>query len=224
MARNAFHSLRIVLQAPRGTKYTLHIGQNPENGLKLQLFRELPNPGSRIRDRLEPVKLPLSGEGSGTESFWLDVWVPAQALAQRVRLEAQLQDGDGWVIYPMEARVLTAIVPRARPPAGPLPAPEESSAAAAQHVMRQYICGDSGTSKPAPRSVRSFIQRNALQDAALARWLQLRWGKEKLGAAMAAAAGSPESGEWCSNPPASSPFGPEWYLKVRDFLYREASR
>jgi hypothetical protein len=224
MARNAFHSLRIVLHVERGKKYALHIGQNPENGLKFQLYRELAQPGSAIRDRIEPVSHPVTGTGVGAESYWLDVWVPPQAVVERVRIEAQLHDGDGWTVYPMEARVLAAILPTVRPRRPPLPPAEMSSDAVARQVLQQYICGETAHSPPPPRSVLSLIQRNALQDVALARWLQLRWGKEKLSAAIVAAAGGGEIGAWCAKPPASSPYGPEWYLKVRDFLYREASR
>jgi hypothetical protein len=224
-ARNAWHSMRLVLRPVKGKWYTLWVTQNPP-GLNVKLYRELPAaPNSPVHDRLEQVRTPVQGQGTGeAETIWLDVFVPAFAEVKRIRLEAQFHDGDQWFTYPMEVRILAAIVPRFQPAGGPIAAWAKPSDATARQTLREYMCGD----KPMPGGPRgmgrALTRRNVQQDIALAQALEAKWGKQKLQDSIAQAAGAGSAAAWCSAPPAASPYGPEWYLKVRDLLYREASR
>lgn len=226
VVRNSFYSLRIAVQMPEGKPYTLYLSQNPEDTFQLRLYRELTAaPGSAIRDRLEPVALPVQGVGGSTDSYWLDVWVPAMAPVRRIRLEAQLFDGEGWFISPMEVRVLAAIVMRPHTQIGAVAPLTQSADATARQLLRNYLCGETAASRVEATKgygIRQMIRRNALQDLALARSLESSWGKEKLAQALAQAAGGADVASWCSQAPASA-HNPEWYLRVRDFLYREAS-
>src|SRR5262249_48336530 len=132
LPRNGFTTLRIVIKVPKGKHYALLAAQNPDNATEMKVYRELPATAeTRVRDRLELVKSPSGGDGNGlTESSLLDLFVPEKAPVRRVRIEAQLNDGSGWFIYPMEVRVIAAIVPHHRvthatppPPTVPSDAP-----------------------------------------------------------------------------------------------------
>jgi hypothetical protein len=142
---------------------------------------------------LEPIELPYLSEG--TKVFWLDVWTAAEAPVRRVKLEPELYLHDDWVIYPMEARVVDAQVPDARVEATGNPA----------SAMRAYLCGSTMTDSMAVESVSipTLRLRNARQDLALAATAP----KENLKAIQGdcAAPASPD---------------PEWYLKIRDYLFR----
>ncbi|MBI3680881.1 MAG: hypothetical protein HY235_10850 [Acidobacteria bacterium] len=223
-ARNAFHSLRVAIHVSAGKVYQLNLAQNPEDAVEMKLYRELPAAqGSPIRDRLVPVKLPVTGKGPVHDSFWLDLWATALAPVRRVRVEVQLHDGEGWFIYPMEARILSAIVPQHKPANVALPSYKEPAAAAARQALREFVCNETPPSGPAGLTIRHLLRRNALQDLALARALQVTWGREKLIAALVQAAGGSDPAAWCNEKTQPSTAGSEWYLKVRDFLYREAS-
>jgi hypothetical protein len=151
IARNAFTSFQMVVQVPKGTPYRLHISQNPDNAVRLTVFRE-------IGDRLEPVVLPYSSET--TQVFWMDVWTERNAPVRRIKIEPQLRVNDDWVEYPIEARVMEATVPDG-------PWPEGSAAAAA--VMRGYVCGTAVNPAPVTRiTIARLRYRNVQQDLALA--------------------------------------------------------
>src|ERR1700731_5400507 len=55
VARNAFSSFQIAIQVPRGTKFLVYMGQNPDDAAKVMLYR-------RRVEKLEPIELPYSGE------------------------------------------------------------------------------------------------------------------------------------------------------------------
>lgn len=217
--RNGFHSLRAVIRAAKGKWYTLHVSQNPEESLQVTIYREK-------GDSLELLKQPVQAQGTGAaESFWLDVFVPPLAAVRRVRLEVQLNDGSGWVIYPMEVRLLAAIVPRHNPLGAALPPPSDPADATVRQALREYLCKEKPAAGSAPGSMRELMRRNARQDIALARALEAKSAdKEKLLLSIVQAAGGDSVTGWCGAAPAVSPFGTEWYLRVRDFIYREASR
>lgn len=224
MIRNAYHTLRVVIDPPKDKWYTLHISQNPDDAVSITFYRELPvSPGSPYLDKLEKVKLPVQGKGAGPESFLLDVWVPGLSPARRIRLEAQLNDGEGWIIAPMEVRILAGIAPQLKAISAPLPPVDQPSDVTARRALREYVCDVKPQGTPARLNGRELIRRNALQDVAIARALQLNWGREKLQAAIVQAAGGTDVASWCAGTQQSSPYGPEWYLRVRDFLYREVS-
>jgi len=150
IVRNGFTSFQVVIQAPKGTPFTLHVGQNPADAVKVTLYR-------RAGDRLEPVDLPYQGDS--TQVLWMDLWTDRGAPVRRVKIEPQLFiDGD-WVIYPMEARVVVATVPDDAPvPKGPSTPLE---------AMRNFLCGDKPAGGPASDSIGPHF-RNASQDLALA--------------------------------------------------------
>jgi hypothetical protein len=124
LVRNGFTSFQVVVQAPADKQWWLFVGQNPENALKLTVYRE-------AGDALEPVELPR--QSRGTEILWMDVWTAAMTLVQRVKIEPELHfsdaNNDNWIIYPIEARVVEARVPDAGPQVGlcPLVAPAAAS-------------------------------------------------------------------------------------------------
>jgi len=185
IARNAFSSFQVVVDVPRGTPYQLYIAQNPENAVEVTLYRE-------NGEKLERVEQPVSG--TGTQVFWMDLWTARDAPVQRIKVEPQLHVNNDWVIYPMEARVVSAIVPDTG---------RFSAALPAQMVMRNYLCN-----RPDPsitnnaQSVDTSRDRNARQDVKLAAPV-----KDELLKLFGScdAAPSPD---------------PEWYLRIRDYLLR----
>lgn len=224
LMRNTYHSMRILVEPPPNKWYTLQIQQNPE-ALGITVYRELPaSPESPIRDVLQKVKLPVQGKSAEIETYWLDLYIPPNALVRRVRVEAQLHDGTRWYIYPMEVRVLRGIAPQIKRTGMNLPPVDASTDTAARATLREYVCEDKPKLAPGVVNVRGLIRRNAQQDVAIARALQLQWGRAKLTEAIVQAAGGDTVDNWCTQPPSASPYGPEWYLRVRDFLYRESSR
>jgi hypothetical protein len=121
VARNAFSSFQIAIQVPKGTKFLVYVGQNPDDSAKVTLYR-------RRADKLEPVELPYSGESS--QVLWMDLWVDANAPVHRVKIEPQVGIGGDWVIYPMEVRVSEAVVPRVTVESTKTPL----------EIMRLYLC------------------------------------------------------------------------------------
>lgn len=189
VARNAYSSFQIAIQVPKGTKFLVYIGQNPEDAAKVTLYR-------RRAGKLEPVELPYSGESS--QVLWMDLWVEANAAVRRVKIEPQVGiDGD-WITYPMEVRVMEPVVPNRS-------GPEEGVASAFQ-VMQVYLCG--GKIRPIAGRVpigAELVFRNAQQDVALAAAGSMPL-RDEMKKAMSG----------CSaNPPAD----PEFYLRLRDFLF-----
>lgn len=184
LARNAFTSFQIVVQVKTGTPYWLYVGENPEDAVKVTLYR-------RTGDRLEPLTSPYHGEA--TEVFRLDLWVDRNAAVRRVKVEPQLDVNDDWLQYPMEARVMDATVPD-----GPWPEGAASPAA----LMKSFLCGS-----PVPaadgESEAHLRFRNAQQDVALAAHAPKADLLRLIGG--------------CS---AAPPDDPEWYLRIRDYLYR----
>jgi hypothetical protein len=181
IARNAFSSFQVVVDVPRGTPYQLYIAQNPENAVEVTLYRE-------NGEKLERVEQPVSG--NGTQVFWMDLWTARDAPVQRIKVEPQLHVNNDWVIYPMEARVVSATVPDAHKP---------DSLDVPIATVRDFICGT--------RRYYSYgydlALRNAEQDVRLAATAP----KEELQKVFGA----------CDAPPSSDS---EWYLRIRDYLLR----
>lgn len=119
--------------------------------------------------------------------YWLDVWVPEKTAVGRTRMEAVLKSGDRWLVYPMEVRVTPAMVPKIGPLSGRL----GSVTARADAFVRS-----GGPEHADPASIRHMIRRNAAQDEALARVIEV------------------------TLPKAPRELGAEGYLKVRDYLLR----
>ena len=194
VARNAFSSFQLAIRVSPGTKFAVYIGQNPENAVKVTLYR-------RAALKLERVELPYVG--GGPQVLWMDLWVDAHAPVRRVKLEPQVSiDGD-WVTYPMEVRVMEPVVPDH-------PRPEHGFAGAFE-VMQAYLCGN----KIRPLGGRVPIGaelsfRNAQQDVALAAAGSIAL-REELKKVM---------GGCNAKPPAD----PEFYLRLRDYFFGPPSQ
>lgn len=195
VARNGFTSFQIVVKAPAATPWNLYVAQNPENAVRVSLYRENGN-------LLEPVTEPV--RGSGTQIFWMDLWPDKDAPVRRIKVEPQLYIDNDWVIYPMEVRIMSARIPDGVVTGG-------TRTLAPAEVMREFLCGapTAGGAKPAAGAdtgitIAALQFRNAQQDRALA----LQAPRAELQARF---------GACDAQPPADNP---EWYFRIRDFLYR----
>lgn len=144
IVRNGYSSFQVVVDVPKGTPYQLYVAQNPENSVVVTLYRE-------NGDKLEPVRQPAGGDT--TQIFWMDLWTARDAPVARIKVEPQLYVNNDWVIYPMEGRVMEAVVPDASGSAG---------------TVRSLVCG---AVEAIPADGNSAIRlrfRNAQQDRALA--------------------------------------------------------
>lgn len=223
VVRNAYATFHIVVQSPRAN-YFLFVGSNPEGVFQTTLYEEefVQRGQDWIPDTLKPLKPPYFGvlpnpdaaiAGQSARSYLLDVWVPADAPVGRTRLEVQMKAGE-WTVWPMELRVLPAIVPKGHPKsAKDLPAMELRADESAMDPLLEYV-GRHGegpakvatvSGVAAPRNLREVIRRNAEQDMALARTLDAKTLVPALRQKLAAAGAG------------------EWYLTVRDLIYRLAS-
>jgi hypothetical protein len=152
IVRNGFTSFQVAIQVPKGTAFTLHVGQNPAEAVKVTLYRE-------AGERLERVELPYQSDS--TQVVWMDVWADREAPVRRIKVEPQLFINDDWVVYPMETRVVAATVPEGPRDGSPLT------------WMQQRFCGlivDVGPDRrgPSPVTVARLGSRNAQQDVLLA--------------------------------------------------------
>jgi hypothetical protein len=223
-ARNGFASYMLTANIPAGIEYSLEIGQNPEDTARVVLYRQhyLPN---GVPDQLEKVALPVNGKTTKEENltFWLDLWIGNDAPVRRFKIEAQLWVGDRWVLYPMEARIVEARVPPFQPKFWGMPAPEARADAAMISPWRDHLCRPLKSEfQPKDTTIRLLQQRNIQQDVALAKKL----GRDGVIKAFVYAGIPPETAlpdAWCAAPPDQwrTPLSTEWYLKLRDHLYRQ---
>jgi hypothetical protein len=190
VARNAFSSFQLAIQVPRGVKFLIYIGQNPDNAARVTLYR-------RDGGKLVPVVVPY--EGVSSEVLWMDLWVDANAPVRRVKIEPQVEVGGEWLTYPMEVRVAEA--------SPVLEAPAGQALAEPWDLMRAFLCGGEARSLSGATPLGAeFRFRNARQDVALARASSTGL-RDELKKAMGG----------CS---ASAPADPEFYLHLRDLLLR----
>jgi hypothetical protein len=191
-----------------------------------EMFLETPN--GWIPDGLQRVAIPYRGfpadfrlPGQRVVTFWLDMWVDRKAEVDRIKVEPQLftEALDDWVVYPMEVRVQSPVVPDMKTTYATVPAAvTDSSDAVVRAPLRAAVCGTkpepSHATAPVPLTARDLMRRNVLQHLALLR------DNDKLRALLAKTTGVPDA-KWCAVP--STPaMGPEWYLRFRDAIYREA--
>ncbi|MDQ6664464.1 MAG: hypothetical protein M3Z23_08730 [Acidobacteriota bacterium] len=236
VARNAYTSFQIAVTAPPNTNYFLYVVTNPGDLFRIALYKEqFVHSGDRwIPDTLEPTQLPCFGvmpdaelgvADQTTRLYLLDVWVPRETLVRRVRLEILLKTG-GWIVAPMEVRVVAATVPD---PAqigniaytgGPLPPVEARSDTAAWGPIADYLAGIPDTRGNGPLALRSVVRRNAEQDMALARAIEAARYPRAAAIDILLQAGNEISAEWSKNPIFPDELGSEWYLKIRDLLFR----
>jgi hypothetical protein len=232
LARNAHATYHAAVTAPPGTPYSLYVGQNPADFLGVTMYKEIHvlRGAQWVPDQLEPVSFPYTGAfpdatkpipGQTTVTFLMDVWVPFDTEARRTRLELQLFAAGRWIIYPLEVRVLPAIVPTHEVSRAALTGIDEASDMTARAVLRDYVCGQAsaGASAAEPATVRRMILRNASQDIALARLLEKQPG-ERILPEILKIAGTGEAAKWCDAPVFPADLGPEWYLRLRDALNR----
>ncbi|HEU0121350.1 MAG TPA: hypothetical protein VFQ91_12550 [Bryobacteraceae bacterium] len=224
LARNGFASFLLTATIPANVDYSLEIGQNPENTARVVLYQQAYNPNG-IPDRLEKVSLPIQGKTSREEvlTYWLDLYVANDAPVRRFKIEAQLWVGDRWIIYPMEARIVAAQIPAFQHKFWGLPAPESRADAAMISPWRDHLCRPlKNEFQPKETTIRLLQQRNVQQDVALAKKLGRDIGIQ----AFVRGGILPELAvpdRWCASPVEAwrDDLGAEWYLRVRDHLYRQ---
>jgi len=230
LARNAHAAFHVALTVPAGEEFSLYMGQNPEDYLGLSMYKEtyLKRGEEWIPDGLEPVKLPYTGRlpeadrpilGQTTVTFLMDLWVPPEAEAMRTKVEPEVWVDGRWIIYPMEVRIVSATVPEHKESGVPLPAVDGPSDSAARAALRSYLCGETPGDYATRGSLRWILLRDALQDMALARSLESPPGARLL-PELLKLAGSGDDAKWCQAPVFPEDLGPEWYLRLRDTLYR----
>jgi hypothetical protein len=233
VARNGYASFHVVVIVPPQTPFVLHFGQNPEDVLKLTVYKErfvkvgqawIPDPLERVlppyESRARPPEQSIPGQTA--TAFWLDAWIPAEARVGRMRLEAQLNVGEHWVIAPMEVRIRPVRIPDHADTSEALPPVEAPADRAALGPLLAFLCGTAEPPGAASVSVRRLIRRNARQDMALARQLAERLGEHAVREGLLRAAGAAGAASWCSGPETPAERGAEWYLRVRDYLLRAA--
>lgn len=222
VVRNAFVSFHVAVTAPKRTMYFLAVQSNPADAFRWTIQEEkfIRQGDLWTGDTLEQVRPPYFGvipdpkaniPGQTTRVYLVDVWVPPTIPAGTVRFEVLLKTVH-WQVWPMEVRVLGATVPELKKTGRPVPLPSLDLPAdtAAWASLEAYMddSGDSGAGPP--MNVRAIIRRNAAQDMALAQQLPDRRVVVQ------------EVARVMKQPRQTA--GAEWYLKVRDFIYRAATR
>lgn len=228
--RNGSSPLRLVVEMDKPDYYYLDIGQNPENAVKATLYKEnfVETPAGFVPDSLQEVSIPYRGfpadfrlPGQKVVTFWLDMFVAKDATVERIKVEPQLYVDSlkDWTVYPMEVRVQEPVLPAARQTGyGPLPQTSAPADAAGFAPLMAAICGKQIEEKREPSQQltnRDLLRRYVAQDLALAK------DPVKLKAAFTKASGVSNLQQWCEagKTPAA---GPEWYLRLRDLIYRDA--
>jgi hypothetical protein len=195
LLRNGFTSFQVAVSADKGERWRLFVGQNPDNAVKVTLYRE-------TGQRLEPAEQPVEGDGPAV--LWMDVWTARGAPVARIKIEPQLDYRKDWVIYPIEGRVMAATADD-----GPWPAASEDPIA----VMRDFLCAaqpdaaNSGKEVPVPPSGPMTIAR-------------LRYRNARQDLTLAAGASREELRKLAGSCDAPEPDDAEAYLRIRDYLLR----
>ena len=230
VVRNAFASFHIVASAPQREPFFIYVETNPPDVFKISLYKELyvKSGDGWIPDVLEPMKQPIFDTlpyfpmpiaGQNSVSYWMDIWVPADAAINRVRLEVLMKIGSGWIMYPMEVRVMPAVAPAIQERQTVLPPASARADASVYGPFRNFLCNAREPARKERLTVRRMIHRNAEQDLALARALEGR--SNDLRAELLRRAGATDRRKWCQVPPAVEPPGAEWFLRIRDAIYRK---
>ncbi len=231
VVRNGFASFHIVVRSENPTSYFLLAGTNPPDIFRMTLYKEdfVKRDADLIPDTLLPFRPPNFGvipdglaniPGQTACAYLLDIWVPGDAPVTTVRLEVNLKVGV-WVVLPLEVRILPARVPTLRNGSlVDLPPLELRADESVLEPLLRYM-GPHGegprsagagknTSPPklaTPHSIREVIRRNAEQDMALARLIDPKILVPAV-----------------KNKQAASGSGGEWYLGIRDLIYRLSSQ
>ena len=149
-------------------------------------------------------------------AYWLDLYVPSETPAERVRVEAVLQSAGPRIVYPMEIRVLPIAFPAwnaaslRRGPAAALAPISEPAQATMIRELDAWLRGEPLRPPSAGAgTIREKIARNAAQDLALLDSLEPKVGREVL---------QEEVRKLLSG---ASP-KPDWWLDFRRWLYHQA--
>lgn len=236
MPRNGHLTVHVVVTAPAGTNYFLYTSTNPPGILDMRLYREYFTRcgDGYCPDWLAEQRTPAFGampesahnisdpamDRQTTRCYLLDIYAPAATPPRFVRVEALLKVGT-WLVAPMEVRIVAPVVPPQKPSLirEDIAPVDASSSATAQRQLTLYLNGSMPEWPVQTLRVRDFIQRNAAEDMLLGRALQRDSGRffPELNLLswwplVYSGFGRPGLGE--------TRLGAEWYLKVRDFLYR----
>lgn len=231
VARNSHATFRLVIWAPLGEFYYLYVGTNPDKVFEINVYKELwsRQEGTWIPDRLVPINLPHMGHlpdpyhgiaNQKVESFLLDIWVPKDARPGRVRLEPQVNVGGRWAIYPMEVRISDVVAPTLPLAVPVLPPASSRSDQVVLGPLRAYLCGEPPRGQRVrDPTARGLIWRNVMRDIALARQLEGERGPAVVRKGLLTGL-QMDVESFCRARNLDNPYGPEWYLRGRDFLYK----
>lgn len=218
-------TLRLGVEAPQGMRYSLFVGQNPDDTARCRLYQERYTQVGQewLPDELTPVDLPhgaMLSQGQSVQSYLLDIHIPATLKPQRFRLEIQLNVGERWVIYPLEVRVRDITV-RAAPELVANPARTEQRADSALLVpLMGFACGTAWKKGDGRmRRGADLINRNILIDLLLAQDRAKTETRDAVVTTILKAGGYKSREAFCAKP-TPVPAGPEWWLKVRNYLYQ----
>jgi hypothetical protein len=229
--RNAHSVFHVSVTVPQNTSYFLYVGSNPPHLVETSMYKEdFTQAGDEwIPDALTPIRMPAFGfmpdatagiPGQTTRCYLLDIWVPPDSDVRRVRVEVLLKIGI-WYVAPMELRIGEARVPPH------LQGPErdfsmwdrdagEPIDQPAMECLAGYLMGGAQTWSGGMLNIRDVVRRSAEQDMAIAR----RHAQVPLSLWFLAENGILEW--WMRNPGFPRWSGAEWYLRVRDWIYRNA--
>ena len=226
MPRNGHLSVHVVITAPAGTNYFLYAATNPPDILRVRIYREHFTPcgvNEYCPDWLTEQNPPSFGvipelvhdfsrpamSNQNTRCYLFDIESIADTPPRRVRVEALIKSGT-WYVAPMEVRIVApkVPVPENRLLAENIASMNAPSSDTARIQLFRYLAGLPPEFPPRLLRVRDFIQRNAAEDMLLARSLERQRGR------------FPELNLLAWWPLAYPGVGPEWYLRVRDFLDR----
>jgi hypothetical protein len=217
LPRNGHLSLHVVVTAPAGTNYFVYTGQMPVDALRVRIYREhfVRCGDDFCPDWLTEQHSPTFGAmpenarampDQNTRCYLLDIWAPPDVPPRRIRVEALLKVGI-WMVAPLEVRVIEPTVPDTSglPVREDIAGIDAPSSATGQRQLLRYLNGLPPEMPTGILRVRDVIQRNAAEDMLLARSLGIR---------------GPELNVMSWWPYVFPDYGAEWYLRVRDFIYR----
>jgi hypothetical protein len=215
--RNGHLTVQVVVTSSAAANYFLYVGANPPDTLKVTIYRQhfVPCGTDSCPDWLTEVPSPSFGAipelapwlpNQTSRSYIFDIWVPHDVPPRRVRIEGLLKTGI-WNVAPMEVRVIQPTVPDALDlprERNAAPVTEPSSATAHRQFLR-FMNGLPPQLPPGILHLSDLLQRNAAEDMLLAGSMGLR---------------SPQLNFLQWTPFVFPQVGPEWYLRVRDLIYR----
>ena len=181
------------------TSFQIVVQVEPETPYRLHIGE---NPEGAVRvtvyresgEKLEPIELPYEGSSthSSTQVFWMDLWADRDAQVRRIKIEPQLNATNGNGDWIIYPMEVRVM--------------DASIQGSAMDETPLCVVNAKSLSEPGPGepSIGGMHVRNQRQDTTLARQF-------------------PEAGvsrikSMCETPP--PPANPEWYFKIRDYLFR----